>query len=100
MSDGVDFAKNDIKSFTLKCLVTKDEVYFTEPSPRMMAFFGTTEESYKGGVLARIRRDIGSVSSDALAGVLFKKAAKGEDFRIVYPSMRADGSRCTMQLDG
>ena len=57
MSDGVDFAKNDIKSFTLKCLVTKDEVYFTEPSPRMMAFFGTTEESYKGGVLARIRRD-------------------------------------------
>ena len=97
-----DMGRNDIKikSFTVKCLVTKDEVYFIEPSPRMMAFFGTTEESYKGGVLARIRRDIGADSADALARVMFKKAAAGEDFRIVYPSMRADGSRCTMQLDG
>jgi two-component system sensor histidine kinase/response regulator len=88
-----------VKSFMLKCLITADEIYMTEPSPQMYEFFGTTEESYKGGVLARIRKDIGDESADALLEVCREKSSRGEDFRLVYPSMRADGSSCVIQMD-
>ena len=88
-----------ISSFTCKVLITEDEAYIKEPSPQMFAFFGTNEESYRNGMLRRIRNDIGDVSADALKEMLVSKARKGEEFRLVYPSMRADGSACTMQMD-
>lgn len=99
MSIHFNIEKGTIKSFICKCIVKEQDVYILEPSPQMCQFFGTTEASYKKGILARIRRDIGADSADALGNVLFDKAAKGEDFRIVYPSRRADGSHCDMQLD-
>jgi len=88
-----------ITSFTCKVLVKEDDAFFVEPSRQMFDFFGTNEDSYANGFLTRIRTDIGDISADALSNVLFDKAAKGEDFRLLYPSMRADGSPCQMQLD-
>jgi two-component system, sensor histidine kinase and response regulator len=89
-----------IKSFSCRCIVKDKDIFFTEPSPQMCRFFGTAPESYTEGILARIRRDISSESADILGKNVFAKAAAGEDFRIVYPSMRADGSKCQMQVDG
>src|SRR5574344_659798 len=89
-----------IKSFSCRCIVKEKDIFFTEPSPQMCRFFGTTAESYTEGVLARIRKDISSETADLLGKNVFEKAVAGEDFRIVYPSMRADGSVCQMQADG
>jgi len=93
--------KNEmISSFACRLLIRGNEAYMIEPSPELCSFFGTTEESYREGIITRIRRDIGAESADALADMLSRKAAAGENFRIVYPSRRADGSACQMQLDG
>jgi PAS domain S-box-containing protein len=87
-----------IRSFACRCLLRADDVYPVGSVQQMCRFFGTTEEDYRGGILSRIRRDIGAQSADAIrAGI--ENLFRGEDYRIVYPSVRADGSRCQIQLD-
>jgi len=88
-----------IRSFNFKCLITKDEVFMAEPAPQMFNFFGTSEESYKEGIITRIRKDIGTKVADTLRELCATKAAKGEDFTLTYPSKRADGSDCMIQMD-
>jgi len=88
-----------ITSFSCQLLIKNSEAFLIEPSPEMCRFFGTTEASYQEGIIGRIRRDIGAESADALEKLLNEKAAGGENFRLVYPSRRADGSACDMQLD-
>jgi len=89
-----------INSFACRLLVKGNEAYIIEPSPELCRFFGTTEDSYKDGIISRIRRDISAQSADALMELLRRKSAAGENIRIVYPSRRADGTPCEMQLDG
>jgi len=89
-----------INSFTCRLMLKNKEAYMIEPSPEMCRFFGTTEDSYREGILHRIRKDISAKSADALEKLLSEKSEAGENFRIVYQSKRADGSACEMQLDG
>lgn len=89
-----------ISSFACRLLIRDNDAYMIEPSPELCRFFGTTEESYKEGIISRIRRDISAQSADALAQMLETKSVRGENFRLVYPSRRADGTACEMQLDG
>ena len=90
---------NPITGFTCKCKVATDEVYILEPTQRMLDFFGTTPASYDEGVLSRIAKDISEDSARMIADLCFEKAANRDDFRLMYPSMRADGSRCYIQMD-
>ena len=99
MPDNQNTARNGITSFSCRLLIKNGEAYLMEPSPEMCHFFGTTEADYQNGIIRRIRRDISGKSADALQALLNEKAAAGEDFRIAYPSRRADGSTCEMQLD-
>jgi two-component system sensor histidine kinase/response regulator len=87
------------KSFTARCIVRGGEFYLLEPAPKMCAFFGTTEASYKNGILDRIRREVSVSSAQQLIDEVVTKADSDEDIRVVYPSKRADGSRCMVQLD-
>ncbi len=88
-----------IKSFTFKCVIRNREVYMVEPSPAMLSYFGTTPEDYENGILQRIRKDISSGTAENLGRLCETRAAAGEDFRLMYPSMRADGSKCYIQMD-
>ena len=102
MAGEIAYGINDlkeIKSFTCKVLLKDGEMYLLEPAPQMFAFFGTTEASYKNGIINRIRKDIGAVSADLLTRSLKEKAYGRQDFRIIYPSKRGDGSRCLMHMD-
>lgn len=101
MTTETEEAKYTIKSFTCHCLVKlKDkDAFISKPSPQMCEFFGTTPNSYHDGILNRIRKDISVKSADMIWDMISKKALLGEPFRLVYPSMRADGTPCTIQLD-
>ncbi len=96
---GVNTKIGNMGSFTAKILFKADEAYVAEPSKQMFDFFGTTADSYKKGIIARIRNDIGEKSADMIINMLRSKSENGEDFRLVYPSKRADGSECIIQLD-
>jgi len=100
MSDKNTASNGIVSSFSCRLLVKNNEAYMIEPSPELCQFFGTTEASYTEGIISRIRKDISEESADALMSLLRDKAAKGENFRLVYPSKRADNSACSMQLDG
>ncbi len=70
-----------------------------EPPVKMFEFFGTSADSYQGGILARIRREISADSAAYIQGLLEDEGSRGEDFCIVYPSRRGDGKCCEMQLN-
>jgi len=99
MTVKLDSEECRIRSFTCRCVVKNDDIYLLGPEPQLFKFFGTNPESYENGLISRIRCDISSESADLISSLCFKKAVVGEDFRIAYPSMRADGSRCYIQLD-
>ena len=100
METDSDRRQSVIRSFSFKCLVTPREVYLVGPAESMMAFFGTTEDSYRNGMISRIRKDISSESADTIIKLITEKSSSGEDFRLIYPSKRADGSDCVIQMDG
>jgi|GEM_PF-1685916 len=89
-----------INSFSCRCILKNGVIYPAGPSPQLYRFFGTTASSYSAGMLTRIRRDIGEKSASAVGKVVRDKVQKGEDFRLVYPTKRADGSACMLQMDG
>ena len=70
-----------------------------EPSPAMLSYFGTTPEDCENGILQRIRKTLVPVLQKTLDVFAETRAAAGEDFRLMYPSMRADGSKCYIQMD-
>ena len=90
---------NQITSFSCRCLIQDGELYLVEPAPYMYRFFGTAEADYKDGILTRIRQDISEESSEAIRHLCTQKASLGEDFQVVYPSRRADGSACMVRAD-
>ena len=90
----------EIKSFICRVAIRNGEAYIVEPSQRMFRFFGTTEESYKNGILARVRSYAAAESINALQKTLAEKASRGSDFHVICPVRRADGSDCELQLDG
>ncbi|MCI2061897.1 MAG: response regulator [Eubacteriaceae bacterium] len=88
-----------ISSFTCRVAVRNDDVHLIEASPQMFAFLGTNIDSYRSGILERISQDISSTTAEMLRINLRKHADSEDDFRIVYPSKRADGSLCILQMD-
>ena len=90
----------EIRSFICRVVIRDGEAYIVEPSQRMFLFFGTTEESYKNGILARVRSYAGAQSAKILQKTLTEKASLGCDFHVICPVRRADGSACELQIDG
>ena len=99
MAHQTEKAHNQITSFSCRCLIQDGEMYLVEPAPYMYRFFGTTEDDYQDGILARIRQDISKESSEAIMLLCAQKAELGEDFQVVYPSRRADGSACMVRAE-
>lgn len=93
------FRRKPIQSFICRCLIKNGEAYIAEPPVKMFEFFGTSADSYQGGILARIRREISADSAAYIQGLLEDEGSRGEDFCIVYPSRRGDGKCCEMQLN-
>ena len=89
-----------VSSFVCRGVFKDNDLFLREPAHRMFAFFGTREEMYRQGIIARIRQDISEAAADKLLALFQEKSAVGADFRVVYPSKRADGSACMMQVDG
>lgn len=91
--------KKTISSFICRAVFTGEDIFLREPTPRMFAFFGTTAEDYKDGIIARIHKDISKTAADALLKLFKNNNQDDAYFRVVYPSKRADGSICMMQVD-
>ena len=91
--------KYALQSFCCTVIAKADDIYLYGPAPLMFSFFGTSAESYKEGIIARIARDISSESAEKLRTAFSENAGKGENFRLTYPSKRADGSPCTVQFE-
>lgn len=99
MSSATEYPKATINSFSCQVLIRDGEIYPDGSVAPMCRFFGTAEDAYKDGILARISRDIGEESASTFRKILNKKEPLGHDFRITYPSRRGDGSPCDLQLD-
>lgn len=92
---------SNITSFFFTCCIYKgiDDFFIVKENEKMFKYFGTKSEQYKNGVLVRIRHDIGGETVNSLIEKALKKMKNKEDFCLTYPSKRADGSKCWIQMD-
>jgi len=91
--------KYEINSFAFRCVIRDNEVYLVGDAPEMFEFFGTNASSYSNGIIHRIRKDIGDESADKIEELISRNAEKGNNMRLCYPSARADGKKCVIQMD-
>ena len=92
---------SNITSFFFTCCIYKgiDDFFIVKENEKMFKYFGTKSEQYKNGVLVRIRHDIGGETVNSLIEKSSQKNENKEDFCLTYPSKRADGSKCWIQMD-
>ena len=89
----------EIKSFHCKLLITGNEAFLAEPSPLLFSFFGTSEETYKDGIVSYITHSSYKENSVAIQEAIELHVPKGEDFHLVYLAKRGTDSLHTVQLD-